>query len=91
MTDLALEQRLIDAFADARASVHENPDLFHSAARAYAAVGEYAKAFEQVKLAFQHDYARLGQVETDEHLGPVRELPEFKALFLDWHARQEGN
>ena len=70
---------------------HENPDLFHSAARAYAAVGEYAKAFEQVKLAFQHDYARLGQVETDEHLGPVRELPEFKALFLDWHARQEGN
>ena len=28
MTDLALEQRLIDAFADARASVHENPDLF---------------------------------------------------------------
>jgi MFS family permease len=28
VTDLALEQRLIDAFADARASVHENPDLF---------------------------------------------------------------
>ena len=70
---------------------HENPDLFHSAARAYAAVGEYAKAFEQVKLAFEHGYVRLGQVETDEHLGPVRELPEFKALFLDWHARQEGN
>jgi MFS family permease len=28
VTDLALEQRLIDAFADARASVHANPDLF---------------------------------------------------------------
>jgi hypothetical protein len=69
----------------------QHPDLFHSAARAYAAVGEYGKAFQQVKLAFEHDYARLGQVETDEHLGPVRELPEFKALFQDWHARQDGN
>ena len=28
MSDTALEQRLIDAFTDARASVHENPDLF---------------------------------------------------------------
>src|SRR4029078_12768503 len=28
MTDLDLEHRLIEAFADARASVHENPDLF---------------------------------------------------------------
>jgi hypothetical protein len=28
MTDVALEQRLIDAFADARTSIHENPDLF---------------------------------------------------------------
>ncbi len=70
---------------------HEHPGLFHSAARAYAAVGEYAKALQQIKLAFEHDYARLGQVETDEHLGAVRELPEFKALFLDWHARQDGN
>jgi hypothetical protein len=69
----------------------QHPDLFHSAARAYAAVGEYGKAFQQVKLAFEHDYSRLGQVETDEHLGPVRELPEFKALFQDWHARQDGN
>jgi len=70
---------------------HDNPDLFHSVARAYAAVGEYAKAFQQVKLAFEHDGARLAQFETDDQLGPVRELPEFKALLLDWHARQEGN
>ncbi|HZX56568.1 MAG TPA: hypothetical protein VFE86_17905, partial [Ilumatobacteraceae bacterium] len=28
MTDLDLEQRLVEAFADARTSVHENPDLF---------------------------------------------------------------
>jgi hypothetical protein len=28
VNDTALEKRLIDAFSDARASVHENPDLF---------------------------------------------------------------
>jgi hypothetical protein len=28
VSDLALEQRLIEAFSDARTSVHENPDLF---------------------------------------------------------------
>ncbi len=28
MSDLALEQKLIDAFSDARTSIHENPDLF---------------------------------------------------------------
>src|SRR3954466_15382910 len=28
MIDLDLERRLVEAFADARASVHENPDLF---------------------------------------------------------------
>jgi len=28
MSDLTLERRLIEAFADARTSVHENPDLF---------------------------------------------------------------
>jgi len=33
MTDLDLEQRLVEAFADARTSVHENPDLFVRVAR----------------------------------------------------------
>jgi predicted S18 family serine protease len=70
---------------------HENPYIYHSAACAYAALGDYAKAFHQIKLAFEHDYDHLGRVETDEDLGPVREWPEFKALFRDWHARQEGN
>ena len=30
-------------------------------------------------------------VEVDTDLGPLLEWPEFKALFRDWHARQEGN
>ena len=70
---------------------HENPYIYHSAACAYAAVGDYAKAFEQVKLAVQYDYDHLGKVENDRDLGPILDWPEFKALFRDWHARQEGN
>jgi hypothetical protein len=70
---------------------HENPYIYHSAACAYAAVGDYAKAFEQVKLAVEHDYDHLSKVETDTDLGPLLEWPEFKALFRDWRARQEGN
>jgi tetratricopeptide (TPR) repeat protein len=70
---------------------HENPYIYHSAACAYAAVGDYAKAFEQVKLAVQHEYDHLHKVEVDADLGPILEWPEFKALFRDWHARQEGN
>jgi tetratricopeptide (TPR) repeat protein len=70
---------------------HENPYIYHSAACAYAAAGDYSKAFEQVKLAIEHDYDHLGKVEVDTDLGPILEWPEFKALFRDWHARQEGN
>ena len=70
---------------------HENPYIYHSAACAYAAVGDYAKAFEQVKLAVEHEYDHLGKVEVDNDLGPLLEWPEFKELFRDWHNRQEGN
>jgi len=70
---------------------HENPYIYHSAACAYAAAGDYARAFEQVKLAVAHDYDHLAKVETDTDLGPILEWPEFKALFRDWRARQEGN
>jgi suppressor of fused-like protein len=75
----------------AQAFAHENPYIYHSAACAYAAVGDYAKAFEQVKLAVKHDYDHLGKVEVDADLGPILDWPEFKALFREWHARQEGN
>jgi tetratricopeptide (TPR) repeat protein len=70
---------------------HENPYIYHAAACAYAAVGDLAKAFQQVKLAVEHDYDHLTKVETDVDLGALLEWPEFKALFRDWHARQEGN
>jgi tetratricopeptide (TPR) repeat protein len=70
---------------------HENPYIFHSAACAYAAAGDYARAFEQVKLAVQHEYEHLSKVEVDSDLGPLLEWPEFKELFRDWRVRQEGN
>ncbi|HEY6040001.1 MAG TPA: suppressor of fused domain protein, partial [Kofleriaceae bacterium] len=70
---------------------HENPYIYHSAACAYAAVGDLAKAFHQVKLAVEHDYEHLAKVENDRDLGHLLEWPEFQALFRDWHARQEGN
>jgi suppressor of fused len=69
----------------------ENPYIFHAAACAYAALGDHAKAFEQVKLAIATEYPHLGKVEVDTDLGPLLEWPEFKALFREWHARQEGN
>ena len=69
----------------------ENPYIYHAAACAYAAVGDMAKAFHQVKLAVEHDYEHLDKVETDRDLGALLDWPEFKALFRDWHARQEGN
>ena len=78
--------------ADGAQSVaHENPYIYHSAACAYAAVGDYAKALQQVKLAIEHDYDHVQKVEVDSDLGALLEWPEFKALFRDWHARQEGN
>ncbi|MDB4958399.1 MAG: hypothetical protein JWO36_5968 [Myxococcales bacterium] len=70
---------------------HENPHLFHAAACAYAAVNDYAKALEQVKLAFEHEYEHLEKLETDADLGPLLESTELKSLFRDWHARREGN
>jgi tetratricopeptide (TPR) repeat protein len=70
---------------------HENPYIYHSAACAYAAVGDYAKAMQQVRLAVELDYDHLAKVEVDADLGPLLDWPEFKDLFRDWHARKEGN
>lgn len=70
---------------------HEHPQLYHAAACAYAAVHDYVRAFEQVKLAVEHGYDHVAKLEADAELGPLLEWPELKALFRDWHARREGN
>ncbi|HUS32488.1 MAG TPA: hypothetical protein VMZ53_28500, partial [Kofleriaceae bacterium] len=59
------------------ASAH--PYLYHSAACAFAAVGDYAGAFEQVKLAIEHNAERVADMEVDSDLGPLLDWPEFKA------------
>ncbi|CAN5916980.1 hypothetical protein BH11MYX2_BH11MYX2_34760 [soil metagenome] len=68
-----------------------NPYIYHSAACAYSAVGDYAKALAQVHLAFEPGYDHLAKIEIDADLAPLRHEPAFQALFRDWHARQEGN
>ena len=75
----------------ARPVAHENPTLYHAMACAYAAVHDHARAFEQVKLAVEHDYEHLARIETDRDLGPLLDWPEFKVLFRDWRNRREGN
>ncbi len=70
---------------------HENPDLFHSAACAYAALGDAPRALAQIKLALDHDYRHLDKLEADPDLGALLESPDFKTLIRDWHARGEGN
>ena len=70
---------------------HENPYIFHSAACAYVAVGDLARALRQVELAVEHDYDHLGKLEVDTDLGDLRDWPKFKALFRAWRARSEGN
>jgi tetratricopeptide (TPR) repeat protein len=65
----------------AQAVAHENPFIYHSAACAYAAVGAYEKALEQVKLAIAHDYEHLDKLQRDSDLGELLAWPQFKALF----------
>ncbi len=70
---------------------HENPFIYHAAACAYVGVGDFARAVQQVRLAIEHRYENLADLEHDADLGSLRDMPEFQAAFRDWHARQEGN
>lgn len=59
----------------------ENPYIYHSAACAYAAVGDFEKALAQVERAVAHDYDHLDRVEVDTDLGELLQWPQFQALF----------
>ena len=98
LDDACTQTRRAEEFASA-ASIAERalsfapeyPRLYHSAACAYAAVGDLAKALEHVRLAIEHDYEHLAELEVDPDLGALLDSTEHKALFRDWHARREGN
>jgi tetratricopeptide (TPR) repeat protein len=66
----------------------ENPYIYHSAACAYAAVGDIPRALEQVKQAIEHDYEHSEKMETDPDLGPLHDDPRFSALFVEWRTRR---
>lgn len=66
----------------------ENPYIYHSAACAYAAVGQIDRAIEQVRLAIEHDYEHSEKMETDADLSPLQADPRFGQLFVDWRTRR---
>ena len=66
----------------------ENPYIYHSAACAYAAVGEIDRALEQVGRAIEHEYEHAEKMETDNDLAPLQKDPRFAALFVEWRARR---
>ena len=66
----------------------ENPYIYHSAACAYAAVGEIDRALAQVTLAIEHDYEHAEKMETDPDLAPLQADPRFAQLFRDWRTRR---
>ncbi|MGN6103581.1 MAG: TPR end-of-group domain-containing protein [Kofleriaceae bacterium] len=66
----------------------ENPYIYHSAACAYAAVGDSDRALAQVSRAIEHDYEHTEKMETDPDLSPLARDPRFAALFIEWRARR---
>jgi tetratricopeptide (TPR) repeat protein len=66
----------------------ENPYIYHSAACAYAAVGEIDRALEQVSRAIEHDYEHSEKMETDPDLSPLQHDPRFAALFNEWRTKR---
>ncbi len=66
----------------------ENPYIYHSAACAYAAVGEIDRALEQVSRAIEYEYEHAEKMETDHDLSPLHADPRFPALFVEWRTRR---
>jgi len=66
----------------------ENPYIYHSAACAYAAIGQIDRALDQVSKAIEHDYEHIEKMETDQDLAPLQADPRFAALFVDWREKR---
>jgi len=66
----------------------ENPYIYHSAACAYAAVGEIDRAIEQVGKAIEHDYEHTEKMETDADLAALHADARFSALFTEWRNKR---
>jgi hypothetical protein len=66
----------------------ENPYIHHSAACAYAAVGQIDRALDQVAKAIEHEYEHSEKMETDVDLAVLQRDPRFGQLFVDWRERR---
>jgi tetratricopeptide (TPR) repeat protein len=66
----------------------ENPYIYHSAACAYAAIGEIDRALDQVGRAIEHEYEHTEKMETDPDLSPLHGDPRFAGLFNEWRTRR---
>ena len=66
----------------------ENPYIYHSAACAYAAIGEIDRAIDQVARAIEHDYEHAEKMETDADLSALHDDPRFVALFNEWRTKR---
>jgi len=66
----------------------ENPYIYHSAACAYAAIGEIDRALDQVSRAIEHDYEHSEKMETDPDLAPLQHDARFAALFNEWRTKR---
>ena len=66
----------------------ENPYIYHSAACAYAAVGQVDRALAQVQLAIDHGYEHAEKMETDGDLASLQADPRFGQLFVDWRTQR---
>ncbi|HEX5063509.1 MAG TPA: hypothetical protein VFV99_29230 [Kofleriaceae bacterium] len=66
----------------------ENPYIYHSAACAYAAIGQVDNALVQVQRAIEHEYEHTEKMETDADLSPLHSDPRFPALFNEWRTRR---
>jgi tetratricopeptide (TPR) repeat protein len=70
----------------------ENPNIYHSAACAYASQGETELALAAIRSAIAHDYDNIEKMETDEDLAPLFGNAEFAAIFAEWrHQRADLN
>jgi tetratricopeptide (TPR) repeat protein len=66
----------------------ENPYIYHSAACAYAAVGQIDRAIASVALAIEHEYEHSEKMETDADLASLQSDPRFSSLFVEWRAKR---
>src|SRR5262249_37908260 len=66
----------------------ENPYIYHSAAFAYAAVGQTDRALEQVARAVEHECEHAEEMEADPDLASLARDPRFAQLFVEWRTRR---